>query len=350
LPRRCPACQTVIDDDRLVACPRCHTPLTSFPQGPTLGKEQEDRLVSAVIDSLSKGGPVLDKFVKPVGLRIVKSVHWWITFPLFWIAVLVGSHFTIKGALESLMISRIDQEFREPRIQATMQKVINDKSSEMLTKEIQPEVARFYDETTKQVQNFQVFLDNLRVEFQKEYQSLSEEVSRLKKRNDLTVLGDRAISDGDSEALDELQSLSKDSVDLTTKTAAIAEYRRVLSFWTLMVTTDSASFTVRSKDGIIKTDQQSSTSDLVSYMISSPDWQVRAVSARLLGHRTEKGVPEALLRVSRIDKHLEVRKYATASFTSITDSNVRGVFNVDGYEQWWKEHSAEVNERLADMK
>jgi hypothetical protein len=153
-----------------------------------------------------------------------------ITFPLFWIAVLVGSHFTIKGALERLMINRIDQEFREPRIQQTIQKVINDKAGEMLTEEIQLEVTRFYAETTKQVQNFQVFLDNLRVDFQKEYQTLSEEVSRLKKRNDLTVLGDRAISDGDSEALDELQSLSKDPVDPITKAAAMAEYRRAVSF------------------------------------------------------------------------------------------------------------------------
>jgi hypothetical protein len=107
--------------------------LANFPQVPAVGEEQEDRIVNEVIDRLSKSGPMLDKLVKPIGLRIVKSVHWWIAFPLFWVAVLVGSHFTIKGALESLMISRIDQEFREPRIQATMQKVINDKASEMLT-------------------------------------------------------------------------------------------------------------------------------------------------------------------------------------------------------------------------
>ena len=123
---------------------------------------------------------MLDKLVKPIGLRIVKSVHWWIAFPLFWIAVLVGSHFTIKGpTLESLMISRIDQEFREPRIQATMQKVINDKASEMLTNEIQPAVDRF------------------RADLQREYQTVAEEVARLRIQYNLPILGDMAISQGD---------------------------------------------------------------------------------------------------------------------------------------------------------
>jgi hypothetical protein len=74
--------------------------LANFPQVPAVGEEQEDRIVNEVIDRLSKSGPMLDKLVKPIGLRIVKSVHWWIAFPLSWVAVLVGSHFTIKGALE----------------------------------------------------------------------------------------------------------------------------------------------------------------------------------------------------------------------------------------------------------
>jgi hypothetical protein len=150
--------------------------LANFPQVPTTGQEQEDRIVNEVIDRLSKSGLMLDKLVKPIGLRIVKSVHWWIAFPPFWVAVLVGSHCTIKGALESLMISRIDQEFREPRIQATMQKVINDKASDMLTNEIQPAVERF------------------RADLQNEYQAVSEEIKSLKLRATSLFLATRLSS------------------------------------------------------------------------------------------------------------------------------------------------------------
>ena len=136
---------------------------------------------------------------------------------IFWTAVLVGSNYSIRGALENLMISRIDQEFREPHIQELMQRVVNTKATEMLTNEIQPEVTRFYNETTKQVQTFQGFLDNLKADFQREYQTLSDEVSKLKTRNYLTVLGDKAISDGNRETYDELNRISDNKVDNDTK-------------------------------------------------------------------------------------------------------------------------------------
>jgi hypothetical protein len=156
--------------------------LSAPAQAPALSQDQIDRIVIAVTNGLSKSGPTLDKLANPVAWRIVKSVHWWIAFPLFWIAVLVGSHFTIKGALEKLMISRIDQEFREPRIQKTVQEVVKTNASEMLTNEIQPEVFRFKDEVTTQVQNFQVFLDSLKADFQRDYQALSKEILQLKTR------------------------------------------------------------------------------------------------------------------------------------------------------------------------
>ena len=56
------------------------------------------------------------------------------------------------------------------------------------------------------------------------------------------------------------------------------------------------------------------------------------------------------MKVARTDKHLEVVKFATLSFNLVTGARVPGIFNIDGLEKWWKEHSAEVNERLADMK
>jgi hypothetical protein len=185
--------------------------LANFPQVPAVGEEQEDRIVNEVIDRLSKSGPMLDKLVKPIGLRIVKSVHWWIAFPLFWVAVLVGSHFTIKGALESLMISRIDQEFREPRIQATMQKVINDKASEMLTNEIQPAVERF------------------RADLQNEYQAVSEEIKSLKLQSNLPFLDDKAIKHDDREAFEEIIRITRTAPeDGPLKKSAIDEVRRFI--------------------------------------------------------------------------------------------------------------------------
>jgi hypothetical protein len=330
LPRLCPICRHVIDDDRLIACPGCHALLSTTVQAPTLSQEQIDQIVIAVTDSLSKSGPMLDKLVKPIGLRIVKSVHWWIAFPLFWIAIIVGSHFTIKGTLESLMISRIDQEFREPRIQATMQKVINDKASEMLTNEIQPAVDRFRADLL----------------------TVSDELSRIRNINKLLaylpVLRAKAISEDDRAAFEEIIRIAQTETEMSPlKKAAMDEIRIVVPPIVLPIVL---------AEGMSKQVRETPTAILLSSLANS-DIKARAVAARALGRRTEKGVPDSLLQVARTDKHLSVAYQALLSFESITGrlKGSRGVdpiliemekFDIDKLEQWWKDNSEEVNKRL----
>jgi hypothetical protein len=92
VPRRCPACQNVIDDDRLVACPNpeCPSHFSGTAQTLPLSQDQEDRIVKAVTDDVSKSGPTFDKLAKPVAWRIFKNVHWWITLPVVYLALFWG--------------------------------------------------------------------------------------------------------------------------------------------------------------------------------------------------------------------------------------------------------------------
>ena len=80
----------------------------------------------------------------------------------------------------------------------------------------------------------------------------------------------------------------------------------------------------------------------------------------LLRERGKKGISDALLSAARSDKNFLVVRCALLSFNSITRPDVNSfmsenvhttdIFDVDEAEQWWQAHSAEVNERLADMK
>jgi HEAT repeat protein len=114
------------------------------------------------------------------------------------------------------------------------------------------------------------------------------------------------------------------------------------------------------EDGTVKTDEEIPTRRLMS-RLSDPDWKVRNRAAMVLGRRTEKGVPDSLLQVARTDKHLRVVWNALVSFANITGRMNRPIaarqepinlelfiemLNIEKLEQWWKEHSAEVNERL----
>ena len=133
------------------------------------------------------------------------------------------------------------------------------------------------------------------------------------------------------------------------KAAVGAEIRRVVSFWTFMSSTSQTSIAVTLPSGTTKKDQDMSTKELIE-ATSNQDWQIRAASARLLGQRREKDVPAVLLTVAHTDKHLEVVKFAVESFRAITELPPMGIFNIDGIESWWREHSPAVNEKLTEMK
>jgi hypothetical protein len=321
-------------DDVLVACPnpQCPSRFAGTAQAFHLSQEQMDRLA--------------DQLRVPVTLRMLKSGWTWAGILSLLLAILGVSYPAIRAKVEEMVTSQIAQKFADPRIRETFQEVAVNQASKMLKDEIQPEVNRFRNETNEKVQDFQGFLDKLRADFQKEYKTLSEEVSRLKQRNDLTILGDRAITEGNRQALDELERLEEINQDYTVKIAAESEIRRVQSFWTLMNTTQYTSITMIYQDGTEQKDGEIPTNHLISYILSNQKWQVRAVPARLLGQRNEKGVLDILLKVAREDPHLEVVKHAKESFEKITGLQIPGVFNVYGMEKGWEEHSKEINKKL----
>jgi hypothetical protein len=121
---------------------------------------------------------------------------------------------------------------------------------------------------------------------------------------------------------------------------------------------------VKLDDGAIKRDWEIPT-DRLKISLHDADWKVRARAAMLIGRRTEKGVPDNLLHVARTDKDLRVVSNALISFGYVTGRINRPraageeiinltqfveMFDIHKLEQWWKEHSTEVNERLTDMK
>lgn len=180
-----------------------------------------------------------------------------------------------------------------------------------------------------------------------DYQKLSKEVSTLEKRNRLALLGDKAIADASRQAFDEIEDFIKNGTDPDLVKAAKSESAKVISFWALMTRISGVSITHTLPDGTKKKDGDISTPQLIE-VLSNKDWQARATAARLLGERKHKRIPEALLQSARKDESLEVRKYAIAAFRSVTGCECPSVLSVEPLENWWKEHSKEVNDKLTE--
>jgi hypothetical protein len=212
--------------------------------------------------------------------------------------------------------------------------------------------------------NFDVFLHEMRNALQAEYQILSQKIAFLELQNDLPILRDKAISQGDRGALEEILRIAQTTPeDSPVKQLAWEYYVGVVR--SLPSHYHSSPFlVVKLEDGTLKKEWEIPTLRLIT-SLSDPDWNVRARAATLLGGRAEKGIPDILLQAARSDKNLRVIGNALISFGYITGRVARPIaaghdaisqtefvemFDIDKLEQWWQEHSEEVNERLADMK
>jgi hypothetical protein len=108
---------------------------------------------------------------------------------------------------------QIAEQFSDPRIKDTLTKVAETQAHKILEEEVRPSA-----------QSFENSLQEIRAKW-------DQEVSYLKQRNHLTLLGDRAISDANRKALDELREVARKSNEQSLRVAAIAEIIRVESFW-----------------------------------------------------------------------------------------------------------------------
>jgi hypothetical protein len=288
-----------------------------------------------------------ERLIRPVAWAMLKRWWFWAGFCSLLIGLLGASYVSVRAKVEEIVTRQIAKKFAEPHIRETFQEVAEKQASKMLGEEIQPAVERF------------------RVDLHTEYQHVSDEISRIKLLNNLPVLGDKAILEGDRKAFEEIIRIAEAEHENTAlKISAMAELHSIKFSYSEPPDWIGPSLSVTLEDGTTRKDADIPTDRLIMNL-SDPDWQVRAKIVELLANREEKGVPDILLQVARTEKNLSVVSHAFVSFGYVTRQVKRprlaggapiilpegiDMFDIDKLEQWWQDHSAEVNEQLVDMK
>lgn len=274
-----------------------------------------------------------------------------LTWALAFLAIFTGvtglSLWGIKKQVEKIAIQRIAKQFEEPHISSLMEQVAEQQSKSILEQQVNPEVTRFKNEVNNNIDEFDKYLTELKAKYEHDYASLSSEVAILKKRNEIMKLGDLGTQAADRSALEELETISRESEDASLKTAANSEIARIKSFW-LGITRMKGQNLV--KNGEVKKDEDFTTAELIQAMLSNPKWKVRVLAAIALRKREEKGVPEALMKCIKNDRNLEVVKDAMNSFESVTGYDSPDIFSSDYIEKWWVEHGKETTTKLKDSQ
>jgi len=270
-----------------------------------------------------------------------------LTWGLAFLAIFTGvtglSIWGIKKQVEKIAIQRIAKQFEEPYISSLMKQIAEQQSKFILEQQVNPEVIRFKNEVSNNIDEFDKYLKELKTKYDQDYDSLSSEVAILKKRNEIMKFGDLGTQAANRSALEELTKISRESKDASLKTAANSEIARIKSFWVGVTRLQGQNFI---KNGVTKEDDDFTTTELIEEMLSNPKWDVRALAAQALGKRKERGVPEALIKCIKDDRNLEVVKDAVKSFDRVTGYKNPDVFSSIHIEKWWGENVEETASKL----
>jgi hypothetical protein len=256
---------------------------------------------------------------------------------------------TETESIRETVSKRLDQEFETKRIRT----LIEEKAKEYTEKRAQVYITETVEKSIKplsakmqnDIKSFDSYLKDTREKIIKEYSTLSTEVNLLKELNRLSSLGAQAIAEGDSRAFRELGIYSGDPKKQAFKKFVLAEIYKVKSFYISVTRIAGVNITYTVADGTEKTDEQIPTHLLIEEALKQAKWEFRAKAAELLGRRSEKGVPEALIE-SFDDGRLDVAKIALDSFVIITGYKKIDVFDFTRAKEWYKKNAPEVEKKL----
>ena len=217
-------------------------------------------------------------------------------------------------------------------------KYITDKARSDI-KGIETSVNNHLFNSNKLIDNTQKEFDSIKSSIQLVKKETLSQLDRLKSRNDLTLLADKAISKGDKSAFEALLKNNSEEDPST-----IAEILRVKSFY-LVGSRIPDDFKLGENGKELKEDEIT-TDNLISNLKYSDLWFVRGKIAQILSKRKEKKVVEALLYSIENDNNLDVHKIAIDSFCIITGYKRFDILNTSDLLKWWSGHKDEIEKNL----
>jgi hypothetical protein len=279
-------------------------------------------------------------------INYVRSAYKWLISLVAIVAIVgisVGIYFTYKSSIDfkkeareeidrqietlrDQVALRVDKQFRQENIQKMVEEKARERIDNIADKLIEKQIA---DKISPQMK------------------SADEQIKKLKQRNEITQLGDKGIIEASRDSLEEIERISKQEESLDIMAAAKAEIYRIKSFWSHMSTVSGENLT---KEGKTIKVSELTTNDIIDTLLSNKNQKVRIIIIKEMHNRKEKGVPEALLECIKTDRNLEVVREAVQAFDIVTGFKNPDVFAYEPPQNWWKEHSAEVNARLKDRK
>jgi len=201
-----------------------------------------------------------------------------------------------------------------------------------------------------------IYIDNLvnKSVMQALSDKTNEEYSYLSKRNEITELGDMAISTGKTEYYEKIKTNLNLKEQKRIYNAAKAELMRVDSFFYVYINNYSLkelnSLVYTSLDKKIITGFDIPTEGLIAIAHEAKTISEKAKAIMMLDSHPKKGVPEFLLEVIRDTNNMRIRYTALRSLHVVMDNFPENQFDYKSNKMFWEKHKEDFYKNIEDKQ
>jgi len=257
------------------------------------------------------------------------------------------------GKSKEEITKQIDENFRTDKIQKIIANTASAKSNELISSSIEPAISTFRQTVDTQLKEFDHFTESQQQAVKADVLSLKSELIRLQRRNEISLLGDKATAKGDIKAFRKLAEMAEDSAkDEESSNAATAELVRVYAAYSFAGPTrvHSTKLNASGFNPFKTKESELSLDDLLPFLISEPGDIMRARIAFLISQRihvVSYEIAEQIVLAIKKERNLEVMRYLRSAFSAATGFHDEGKLDGATELQWWDAHSEELRTKGA---
>ncbi len=260
-----------------------------------------------------------------------------------------------KKALEA----EIAEQFKKENVQKTMEAAAGKEAAALLRKSVEPSIKAFQqtldtsrDDLEKRFKQFNDVVTKNEKKSASNVESLRTELARLQRRNNLTALADKAITEGDVEAYRQLETLMTTSKSEEMNAVASELFRvfQAYSVFSGVSRTGNVHLIVSDIDPTKSKEEELEIENLLP-LLRLDDPLARVKVAELISKKAKRGsykTAEAIAEGVKHETHLEAFKALDLAFQAATGRAAGGKLDKRELLSWWEENKERLKKEDAD--
>lgn len=263
------------------------------------------------------------------------------------------------GAAKKAVEAEIAEQFKKENVQKTVELAAATEASSLLRKSVEPNIKVFQEklelntaDVDARFEKFNQLVEKTEKTVTEDVAALRIELQKLQKRNEVTALADRAISEGDVEAYRRLEELI-DTSHGDEQNAVTSELFRVFQAYSIfsgVSRTGSIELNVHAINPT-KTKEEELEIEEILPLLKHDNALGRVKVAQLISKKAKRGsfkTAESIAEALKRETHLEAFKTLGQAFHAATGYQAEGKLDQRELLKWWEENKSRLRNEDTD--